>query len=58
MGLPIHITELDIPGNDDPVQLANYQRIFPVFWEHPAVAGITLWGYHQNTHGAVPPVTG
>ncbi|WP_157899103.1 endo-1,4-beta-xylanase [Luteitalea pratensis] len=49
-GLPIHITELDIPGNDDPVQLANYQRIFPVFWEHPAVAGITLWGYHQNTH--------
>jgi endo-1,4-beta-xylanase len=49
-GLPIHITELDIPGNDDPVQLANYQRIFPVFWEHPAVEGITLWGYHQNTH--------
>jgi endo-1,4-beta-xylanase len=32
------------------VQLANYQRIFPVFWEHPAVEGITLWGYHQNTH--------
>ena len=49
-GLPIHITELDIPGNDDSVQLANYQRIFPVFWEHPAVEGITLWGYHQNTH--------
>ena len=49
-GLPIHITELDVPGNDDPVQLANYQRIFPVFWEHPAVEGITLWGYHQNTH--------
>jgi endo-1,4-beta-xylanase len=49
-GLPIHITELDVPGIDDPVQLANYKRIFPVFWEHPAVAGITLWGYGQNTH--------
>lgn len=49
-GLPIHITELDIPGTEDEVQLANYQRIFPVFWEHPAVEGVTLWGYHQNTH--------
>ena len=49
-GLPIHITELDVPGIDDAVQLANYKRIFPVFWEHPAVQGITLWGYGQNTH--------
>jgi endo-1,4-beta-xylanase len=49
-GLPIHITELDIPGTEDEVQLANYKRIFPVFWEHPAVEGVTLWGYHQNTH--------
>ncbi|HEU4600421.1 MAG TPA: endo-1,4-beta-xylanase [Steroidobacteraceae bacterium] len=49
-GLPIYITEFDLDGNDDPVQLANYQRVFPVFWEHPAVKGITLWGYHQNTH--------
>jgi hypothetical protein len=21
-----------------------------VFWEHPAVEGVTLWGYHQDTH--------
>jgi endo-1,4-beta-xylanase len=49
-GLPIHITELDIPGLEDDVQLANYKRIFPVFWEHPAVKGVTLWGYGQNTH--------
>jgi len=44
-GLPIYITEFDLDGNDDPVQLANYQRVFPVFWEHPAVKGMTLWGY-------------
>jgi endo-1,4-beta-xylanase len=49
-GLPIHITELDVPGIEDDVQLANYQRIFPLFWEHPAVKGVTLWGYGQNTH--------
>lgn len=46
--LPIYVTELDIDGNDDPVQLAGYQKIFPVFWEHPAVRGITLWGYRPG----------
>jgi endo-1,4-beta-xylanase len=47
-GLPIYITELDIDGPTDEVQLADYQRIFPVFWEHPAVRGITLWGYRPG----------
>jgi endo-1,4-beta-xylanase len=46
--LPIYVTELDVDGNDDPVQLAGYQKIFPVFWEHPAVQGITLWGYRPG----------
>ena len=35
-GLPIYVTELDIDGPTDEVQLQDYQRIFPVFWEHPA----------------------
>ena len=42
--LPIQITEMDIDGPDD-AQLLNYQRIFPALFEHPAVEGITLWGY-------------
>lgn len=49
-GLPIYITEFDL-GNlgasgkpDDNVQLELYKKIFPVLWEHPSVAGITLWG--------------
>ncbi len=42
-GLPIHVTELDIRGNDE-VQRDRYSRLFPVFWEHPAVAGVTIWG--------------
>ena len=44
-GLPIHVTEMDVDGPTDEIQLADYQRIFPVFWEHPGVAGITMWGY-------------
>jgi endo-1,4-beta-xylanase len=47
-GLPIYVTELDIDGPTDEVQLADYQRIFPVFWEHPSVRGITLWGYRPG----------
>jgi endo-1,4-beta-xylanase len=47
-GLPIYISELDIDGPTDEVQLADYQRIFPLFWEHPSVKGITLWGFRPG----------
>jgi endo-1,4-beta-xylanase len=47
-GLPLYITELDIDGLLDDVQLAEYQRVFPLFWEHPAVQGVTLWGYRPG----------
>jgi endo-1,4-beta-xylanase len=50
-GLPVYISEFDL-GNigdsgtpDDNQQLQLYQKIFPVLWRHPAVKGITLWGY-------------
>ncbi len=55
-GLPIYLTEMDIDGTDDLVQLREMQRVFPVFWAHPAVQGITLWGYRyglwRNAEGA------
>jgi endo-1,4-beta-xylanase len=47
-GLPIYITEFDINEPVDSVQLASYKTYFPIFWEHPAVKGITLWGYVEN----------
>ena len=47
-GLPIHVTELDVDGPTDDAQLADMQRIFPVFWEHPGVEGITLWGFRPG----------
>jgi hypothetical protein len=55
-GLPIQVTELDIDGvasggvAGDVVQLRNYRRIVPVFWEHPGVEGITVWGWRQPNH--------
>ncbi|WP_024891916.1 endo-1,4-beta-xylanase [Luteimonas huabeiensis] len=47
-GLPVYVTELDIDGPDDATQLRDYQRVFPVFWEHPAVHGITMWGFRRG----------
>ena len=47
-GLPLYVTEMDIDGPTDQVQLESYQRIFPVFWEHPAVKGVTLWGFRPG----------
>ncbi|RNC83902.1 MAG: T9SS C-terminal target domain-containing protein [Balneola sp.] len=54
-GLPIQITELDIDGfpsgsdaQSDQTQLEEYERIFPLMWEHTSVEGITLWGWRDG----------
>lgn len=55
-GLPIYVTELDVDGPTDEAQVRDIQRIFRMFWEHPAVRGVTMWGYRpglwRNTQGA------
>ena len=45
VGKPIYISEYDIGDSNDSVQLQNFQQHIPVFWNHPHVAGITIWGY-------------
>ncbi|AVS82168.1 1,4-beta-xylanase [Paracidovorax avenae] len=47
-GLPIYVTEFDLDGPTDAQQLASYQRVFPMFWEHPGVRGVTLWGFRPG----------
>jgi endo-1,4-beta-xylanase len=44
-GLPVYITEYDIDEADDTTQKTTMQDQFTMFWNHPSVAGITLWGY-------------
>ena len=44
-GLDIYLTELDVDGTDELTQLLEFQRLFPAFWQHPAIEGITVWGY-------------
>lgn len=47
-GLPLMVTEMDIDGETDAVQLAEYKRVFPLFWEHQAIVGVTLWGWKRG----------
>jgi len=44
-GLPIYITGFDIGLADDGEQEQKYAEFFPMFWDHPAIKGVTLWGY-------------
>ncbi|MGF1453079.1 MAG: endo-1,4-beta-xylanase [Opitutales bacterium] len=47
-GLPIYISELDFNADTDGEQLATMSRGFPILFEHPAVHGITFWGYREG----------
>ncbi len=44
-GLPLYATELDIDGLTNIDHVHNYMNLFPLLWEHPAIKGITLWGF-------------
>jgi GH35 family endo-1,4-beta-xylanase len=47
--LPLHITELDLVAEpNEAAQRTKYQEFFTISWEHPHVAGVTLWGYIQG----------
>ena len=48
IGLPIYISELDINLADDAAQLNRFKTLFPILWQHPAVNGVTLWGYKEH----------
>ena len=49
-GLPIHITEFDQAADpDEAKQQTVFSSLIPIAWEHPHVAGITMWGYIQGS---------
>jgi endo-1,4-beta-xylanase len=44
-GLPVYITELDLPVADDNQQATILKDFVTTFWSDPNVRGITYWGY-------------
>jgi endo-1,4-beta-xylanase len=47
-GLPVHISEYDVNISSDADQKDVFEEQFAALWSHPAVKGITLWGYRQG----------
>lgn len=48
--LPIHISELDVQADpNEELQRSQLAHFISSAWEHPHVAGITLWGYIQGS---------
>ena len=47
-GLPLYITEYEVALSNDQQQRNVWAEQFPVMWEHPAVQGVTLWGYREG----------
>jgi GH35 family endo-1,4-beta-xylanase len=48
-GLPIYISEFDLNLADDADHANVMSNLFPVFWDHPSVAGVTHWGHLEGT---------
>lgn len=50
IGVDVYVSEYDIDLANDSQQARVMAEQFPLFYEHPAVVGITLWGYiHGST---------
>jgi GH35 family endo-1,4-beta-xylanase/predicted nucleic acid-binding Zn-ribbon protein len=49
-GLPLHISEFDLAADPNETHQKNkFSEFISIAWEHPRVAGITLWGYVQGS---------
>jgi endo-1,4-beta-xylanase len=47
-GLPVYISELDVNFADDARQANVMKDLFPLFWHHPSVVGVTHWGHLEG----------
>ena len=48
-GLPVYISEFDLNLSNDADQANVMSKLFPIFWDHPGVAGVTHWGHLQGS---------
>lgn len=46
--LPLYLASFDMNLADNQAQLEKMKEVFPVFYDHESVEGLTLWGYREN----------
>jgi endo-1,4-beta-xylanase len=49
-GLPIKITEGLFDMDDENVQAAEMKKILPIYFAHPSVEAILIWGFWEGDH--------
>ncbi|USN99716.1 MAG: endo-1,4-beta-xylanase [Phycisphaeraceae bacterium] len=54
VGLPIRLTEFDVTRADSNERADELEKFYRVAFSHPAVDGITLWGWWAGNHGNGP----
>jgi len=50
LGLPIWCSEYDFAAADENVRADGLERFYRTAFSHPAVEGILMWGFWQNSH--------
>ena len=49
-GLPIKITEALFAYEDEQVQVDELNKLFPVYFAHPNVEAVIIWGFWEKPH--------
>ena len=50
IGLPIWVTELDVENVDRDARADGYDDAVTLYFSHPNIDGILLWGFHDGHH--------
>lgn len=48
--LPIKITECLFAYHDEQVQVNELKKLFPIYFTHPNVEAILMWGFQEGDH--------
>ena len=48
--LPIKLTEANFIFDDEKTQAEQLQKLFPIYFAHPAVEAILFWGFWEGAH--------
>ncbi|ESO92667.1 hypothetical protein LOTGIDRAFT_120667, partial [Lottia gigantea] len=49
-GLPLWITEMDVVANDEKLRSEWYERLYRMYFSHPSVSAIIVWGFWGPKH--------
>ncbi|MBL7184946.1 MAG: endo-1,4-beta-xylanase [Phycisphaerae bacterium] len=50
LGLPVWVSEFDMAAPNEHIRADNLEDFYRIAFSHPAVHGITMWGFWENSH--------